>query len=98
MNEDRAERVFSALAQETRLRILGLLASSQTNAMTAGEISEALGVPQNTLSFHFSHLEGAELVTRERKGRYIIYGLNARKVDELILFMAQKLRRDDSKS
>ena len=95
MNADRAERIFSALAQGTRLQILSLLASSETNAMTAGEISDALDVPQNTLSFHFSHLEGAELVTRERKGRYIIYGLNARKVDELIMFMAQNIRRDE---
>jgi DNA-binding transcriptional ArsR family regulator len=94
MNDDRAERIFSALAQATRLRIVKLLAASGTNAMTAGEISEALDVPQNTLSFHFSHLEGADLVTRERKGRYIIYGLNARKVDELIMFMAQSIRRD----
>ena len=71
MNEDRAESLVHW--HRKRLRILGLLASSQTNAMTAGEISEALDVPQNTLSFHFSHLEGAELVTRELGALHYIW-------------------------
>ena len=89
------EKSFSAIGQETRIKILSLLASSQDGTMSAGDISLALGVPQNTLSFHLSHLENADMLTRRRAGRFIIYGLNARKLDALILYMAKNFRRDN---
>lgn len=95
MDTNKAEKIFAALGQETRLQILSLLAHSDNGDMPAGDISLALGIPQNTLSFHLNHLEREELLTRKRKGRFIIYGLNARKVDELILFAAKNLRRSD---
>jgi DNA-binding transcriptional ArsR family regulator len=92
MEFEESEKVLSALAQETRLRVLSLLAQSDNLSLPAGDISLALGVPQNTLSFHLQHMEAAGLLSRQRKGRFIIYGLKARKLEELILFMAEHLR------
>ncbi len=98
MEAQQAEKVFAALGQETRLQILSFLARSENNEIAAGDISLALGIPQNTLSFHLNHLEREDLLNRTRKGRFIIYSLNARKVDELILYTAKNLRRAEESS
>ena len=92
MDMEQAIGAFSALAQETRLRICTLLAASGDSGLPAGDISMALGVPQNTLSFHLSHLERAELIQSRRQGRYIIYSANRRLIDELILWLADSCR------
>lgn len=68
-----AVKAFGALAQETRLAVLKLLAGAGSGGLPAGDISLALGVPQNTLSFHLSHMEHAGLIRRRRAGRFIIY-------------------------
>jgi DNA-binding transcriptional ArsR family regulator len=39
----------------------------------AGEIAAELGIPPNTLSFHFDRLRHAGLVKFERQGRSLIY-------------------------
>lgn len=95
MEVSAAEKIFTALGQDTRLQILSLLAQSETGEMPAGDISLALGIPQNTLSFHLGHLEREDLLKRTRQGRFILYAINARKIDELILYLAKNLRRTD---
>ena len=61
-----AAEVFDALSQGTRLRVLELLVETGTRGMAAGAISRALSVPQNTLSFHLSHLERSRLIVSRR--------------------------------
>lgn len=63
-------RLFKALADETRLRILNLLRSRE---MCVCEIMIALGLTQPTASHHLKILEGAELVKDVRKGKWIFY-------------------------
>jgi len=92
MDIDDIIKAFGALAQDTRLKILHLLIDSGAGGLPAGDISLALGIPQNTLSFHLSHLENADLVRRRRAGRFIIYSAHEKTVDELILYMAENLR------
>lgn len=83
-----ATKAFDALSQETRLQVLNLLAkSAQKGGLPAGEISEVMGVPQNTLSFHMAQLESAGLVKRRRQGRYIIYSINPQGMKELLQYM-----------
>ena len=53
---------FSSLSQETRLRAFRLLVEYGTSGCAATILSDKLGVPQNTLSFHLSHLSNAGLV------------------------------------
>jgi ArsR family transcriptional regulator len=64
--------VFAALADETRRRILGLLASGE---ICVCHIHEALDVPQSTASRHLAHLRKAGLVTTRREGLWIHYRL-----------------------
>ncbi len=84
--------ILSALAQETRFEIAALLARAGEDGLPAGAIADALGVPQNTLSFHLSHLERADIIRRRRAGRFIIYSAAPKIIDLLILHMAENLR------
>lgn len=64
--------VFSALADQTRRRILGLLASGE---VCVCNIHTALEVPQPTASRHLAHLRKAGLVATRRAGPWVHYRL-----------------------
>jgi len=66
----RQTRVFKALADETRLRIINLL---RVREMCVCEITVALGLTQPTASHHLRILEGAGLVEDLRKGKWVFY-------------------------
>jgi ArsR family transcriptional regulator, arsenate/arsenite/antimonite-responsive transcriptional repressor len=66
------DNVFAALADETRRRILGLLASGE---ICVCHIHEALDVPQSTASRHLAHLRKAGLVATRREGLWVHYRL-----------------------
>ncbi len=70
----RAARVqrFRALADESRLRILELLAGGEHCVC---ELTEALDRKQSLLSFHLKILKDAGLVTDRREGRWTYYAL-----------------------
>jgi ArsR family transcriptional regulator, arsenate/arsenite/antimonite-responsive transcriptional repressor len=52
MDERQALSAFSALAQETRLRIVRLLVSAGPDGLPAGAVGEAVGASSSNLSFH----------------------------------------------
>lgn len=80
---------FDALSQETRLKVFRHLVEAGPEGVAAGTISERMGVPHNTLSFHLSHMSNAGLVVSRRKGRSIIYSANFDHVTDLIRFMIE---------
>ena len=61
-----------ALSDDTRLRMLALLASSE---ICVCHIHGALGIPQPTASRHLAHLRRAGLVTTRRDGLWVHYRL-----------------------
>lgn len=72
---------YAALADATRLKLLRLIARE---SMPAQEMARKLGVNESTVSRHLRLLVEAGLVGRERQeGKFIIYGLQADRVDEL---------------
>lgn len=74
MNERQALGAFTALSQETRLRIVRLLVTAGPEGLAAGAIGEAMdGAASSRMSFHLSHLEQAGMVESRREGRSIIY-------------------------
>jgi DNA-binding transcriptional ArsR family regulator len=77
------------LAQETRLQIFRTLVRQGPEGMPAGEIAEALQVPNATLSFHLSHLTQGGLLESRREGRSIIYAINVEGVRELLAFLME---------
>lgn len=80
---------FDALSQETRLRVFRLLVEHGTQGAPAGKLSDTLGIPHNTLSFHLNHMSNAGLVTSRREGRSIIYAANFDLMRDLIGFMVK---------
>jgi ArsR family transcriptional regulator len=66
------ETVFKALADSTRLRILGLLL---TGEVCVCHINEALKIPQPKASRHLAYLRRAKLVEARREGTWMHYRL-----------------------
>jgi DNA-binding transcriptional ArsR family regulator len=64
---------LAALAQEHRLAAFRLLVQAGSEGIPAGAVSERLGVPPSSMSFHLAQLAHAGLVTQRREGRSIIY-------------------------
>lgn len=73
------QSVFKALADPTRRAILRSL---HKGSRTAGEIAEAFPLSNASLSHHFNVLKAAGLVRTERRGRHIVYSLNATVLQE----------------
>ena len=78
-------RVFKALADPTRRRVLELL---RGGAMTAGELSDRFPVSKPTMSAHFSVLREAGLVEAEKNGRIIVYRLRMSVLEDALLEFA----------
>lgn len=78
---------FASLSQETRLRVFRLLIEYGRDGMIPGKIASALKIPDNTLSFHLSHMTRAGLVTAEKEGRSITYYANTKVIENLIHFL-----------
>ena len=66
------ETVFKALADATRLRILGLLL---TGEVCVCDIHESLKIPQPKASRHLAYLRRSGLVDTRREGLWIHYRL-----------------------
>ena len=68
-----AARVFRALSDEKRLRILDLLRGGE---MCVCDLQDAMDAGQSLLSFHLKTLREAGLVTDRREGRWAYYRLD----------------------
>jgi len=66
------ETVLKALADATRLRILGLLAAGE---VCVCDLHDSLRLPQSKVSRHLAYLRRADLVATRRKGQWIYYRL-----------------------
>ena len=69
----RKSKFFKALADTTRLRILGLLAVRE---MCVCEVMVALDLTQPTASHHLRILENAGLVKDRKDGKWVFYSLS----------------------
>ena len=89
MDVDLALEALSALSHETRLWVFRLLVQAGPEGLPAGEIAEALGSRQNTMSSHLKTLATAELIDSQRDGRSIRYQANYDTVRQLVLFLME---------
>lgn len=93
-----ALEAFSSLSQETRLRVFKLIIEYGSTGMAPSKIAEQLKIPDNTLSFHLSHMTKAGLVSSRREGRSLIYVANTDLVQGLIGFLKENCCVRESKS
>jgi ArsR family transcriptional regulator len=68
-------RQFAALADPVRLQLLSLLATADGGAVCACDLVAPVGKSQPTVSHHLKVLTEAGLVTSERRGRNVWYGV-----------------------
>ncbi|MDG6988094.1 MAG: helix-turn-helix transcriptional regulator [Nitrososphaerota archaeon] len=66
----RAEKLFGAMGESSRMKILLLLSKGE---MCVCELESALEMPQPTVSHNLGVLEQAGLLKRSKKGRWAFY-------------------------
>lgn len=89
MEKSDAVTALAALAQDNRLDAYRLLVQAGPNGMPAGEVAAALGLPPNTLTFHFDRLRQAGLATVRREGRSMIYAARFDTMDALLAYLTK---------
>jgi hypothetical protein len=82
---------FKALADESRLKIIGLLAGQ---SLTVEQMAEMLHLRPSTVSHHLQYLSHAGLVSARAQGYYNIYRLETGVVEK----MARRLLQQDTLS
>lgn len=76
-----AALILRALNHDLRQQIIDLL--SQNERLTVTDIFIALRVEQSVASQHLAILRKADLVLRERQGKYIHYSINADRLSSI---------------
>jgi DNA-binding transcriptional ArsR family regulator len=84
-----ALEAFGALSQSTRLEIFRLLIKAGNGGVPAGEIADAVGARQNTVSSHLAILTRAGLIASQREGRIIRYSASYKTAGDLIAFLLE---------
>jgi predicted transcriptional regulator len=68
------QTVMNALRREYSRRVLAHLLAD--GALSTSELSDRIGKAQSTVSWHLSNLAEADLVTKERDGRRVVYDVD----------------------
>lgn len=64
-------RTLKAVADPTRIQILAIVAGAPSGETTVGELADALGLRQPTITHHLRILIDDGLLTREPRGRQV---------------------------
>ncbi|OLP42269.1 ArsR/SmtB family transcription factor [Rhizobium oryziradicis] len=89
MQEQQVLAAFSALSQQTRLRVIRKLVVAGPTGLAAGVIADAVNVSASNISFHLKELEHAGLITAQREARSIIYSANYDTLGGLARFLME---------
>jgi ArsR family transcriptional regulator len=68
-------RMFKALADPTRLRLVSMVAAHEGGEACVCELTEPLGLTQPTISHHLKILVDAGIFTRDKRGVWAYYAL-----------------------
>lgn len=86
-------RIFKALADESRLKIIEMLSCGE---MCACDILEFFQITQPTLSYHMKILTDSGLVKCRKEGSWIIYSNNEEVIQGIQDFWTQITTADES--
>ena len=87
MDEDVAVKALAALAQASRLKVFRAIVGTGPEGIQPGQLSTALDIPANTLSFHLNELHRAALVSVQREGRFLRYRADLAAMQSLMDFL-----------
>ena len=83
--EERA-KIFKALCDERRLRILELLRGGEKCACI---LIDELGMPQSSLSYHMKILCDSGIVTSREEGKWTHYKISKQGIEKAIAFLKE---------
>jgi ArsR family transcriptional regulator len=66
-------RVFKALGDPTRVKLLSLIAASDGGEACICDLTEPVGLAQPTVSHHMKQLVDAGLATRQQRGKWAYF-------------------------
>lgn len=72
---ERVARVFKALGDPTRVRLLSLIAAGDGGEACICDLTAPVGLSQGTVSHHMKLLADAGLVTREQRGKWAYFAI-----------------------
>lgn len=70
---ERLARVFKALGDPARVRLLSLIAAHEGGEACVCDLTEPVGLSQPTVSHHLKQLVTAGLIAREQRGKWAYY-------------------------
>ncbi|WP_353843869.1 metalloregulator ArsR/SmtB family transcription factor [Brevibacterium sp. RIT 803] len=81
-------RIFKALADPTRLRLVSLVAAREGNEACACDLIDPVGLGQPTVSHHLKILVDAGILHREKRGIWSYYSLAAETLERITAFLS----------
>jgi ArsR family transcriptional regulator len=91
LDEERAAKlakVFKALGDPVRLRLLSMIASREGGEVCVCEMTPAFELSQPTISHHLKLLRQAGLIDCQRRGTWVYYWVLPGVLDQLASFLA----------
>ncbi|WP_269444968.1 ArsR/SmtB family transcription factor [Jatrophihabitans cynanchi] len=70
---ERLAHIFKALGDPTRVRLLSLIAATESGEACICDLTEPVALSQPTVSHHMKLLVDAGLITREQRGKWAYY-------------------------
>lgn len=71
----RLARMFKALGDPTRVRLLSLIAAQSEGEACVCDLTDPVGLSQPTVSHHMKQLVDTGLITREQRGKWAYYAI-----------------------
>lgn len=72
---DTLARMFKALGDPTRVKLLSLIAAGSGGEACICDLTDPVGLSQPTVSHHMKQLVEAGLVTREQRGKWAYFSV-----------------------
>ena len=83
-------RVFKALGDPVRLRLLSIIASRNGGEVCVCDLTPAFDLSQPTISHHLKLLREAGLIAAERRGTWVYYRLLPEATDRLAAVLTRR--------
>lgn len=88
-------RVFKALGDPVRLRLLSMIASRAGGEVCVCDLTPAFDLSQPTISHHLKLLREAGLIAAERRGTWVYYRLIPETTDRLARILTRRTAMAD---
>src|SRR5690348_8104499 len=89
--EELYARIFSALGEPVRIKIIEMISATDELACTV--LDDTLPITKSTISYHIKTLHHAQLIKVRKAGRYYFYMLRQDTFDEYLPGLLSRLRR-----